>query len=154
MDFISFSLIIFVIAFIIFICGVVDLNKNYNTKNDDILKKNLELVQKDEIYDKLKYIQPQQIFLSGIIDIDKLSKDVNNLKNEYKSLIDKNENINLTESIKKLENENDNLSTDVTNLNKILIDKNKELDDLLKAHDTKREEFESILFIYTLKNIL
>lgn len=154
MDFISFSLIIFVIAFIIFICGVVDLNKNYNTKKDDILKKNLELVQKDEIYDKLKYIQPQQIFLSGIIDIDKLSKDVNNLKNEYKSLIDKNENINLTESIKKLENENDNLSTDVTNLNKILIDKNKELDDLLKAHDTKREEFESILFIYTLKNIL
>lgn len=154
MDFISFSLIIFVIAFIIFICAVVDLNKNYNTKNDDILKKNLELVQKDEIYEKLKYIQPQQIFLSGIIDINKLSKNVNNLKNEYKSLIDKNENGNLTESIKKLENDNDNLSTDVTNLNKILIDKNKELDDLLKAHDTKREEFESILFIYTLKNIL
>lgn len=154
MDFISFSLVMFVILFIIFICAVVDLNKNYNTKNEDIFKKNLKLIQNDEIYEKLKYIQPQQIFLSGILDNQKLSELVNNLKNEYKSLIDKNENTNLTESIKKMENENENLVLEITNLNKTLIDKNKELDDLLESNNTKREEFESILFIYTLKNIL
>lgn len=154
MDYISFSIILFVVVFIVFVCGVVDLNKNYNTQKTDIFNKNFELIKSDEIYAKLKYIQPQQISLSGVIDLKMLTDTVNKLRNQYKSLTDKDENNSLTEKIRSISRDNEDLAAEITALNKSLIEKNKELDDLLRSNNTKREEFESILFIYTLKNIL
>jgi translation initiation factor 2B subunit (eIF-2B alpha/beta/delta family) len=122
-------LVIFILIILIFLYLVYRLHSIYEYKISSNFTKDLKLLTSDSVYNKLKYVKPQQISVSGKLDIDTLKKSIESLQKQYNNLL--NTNNSILSNIDQKKKENEILNTEIEHLNNNLIDKNKILNSLI-----------------------
>lgn len=128
---------------ILFYIYFYKLYQNYQIKHKEQINKDLNLLKSDTIYNKIKFIKPQQISISGKLDLETIQQNIIKLKDDYTKLISTNNNDKLLEDIKIKEQENQNLVVENDRIQRILYDKNKILDQLVP---NSRNNFSDFIF--------
>lgn len=121
--FIILTILLFYFSYNIYI-------KIINIDNENI-NKDITQLKSDSVYNKLKYIKPQQISISSTIDLKILREIVSKLNKEFNNLINSKETETLLNNIESITQENDKLLIQNNQLNEILLSKNKILDTLV-----------------------
>lgn len=118
----------------------------YEKKKQEEINKDLKLLKSDDVYNKIKFIRPQQISVSGLLDMNIIKKSIEELKKIYKNLIDSKKNENLSQSVSMLTKEKDDLVYEINVLKEKLNNKNKILDSLIPHSNNRNITFSNTVY--------
>lgn len=146
--------IIFIILSILFYYFSYNIYNKTIIMNKENINKDIIQLKSDDVYNKLKFIKPQQISIPGTIDLNVLKEIVNELNIQYNNLINSKEIETLLNHIESIKQSNNNLLVQNNQLNEILLSKNKILDSLIPNSNNINTNFNNILYTRMMKSIV
>lgn len=144
-----YTIILFIIFIVLSILFYYFSYNIYNQKiltNNENINKDIMQLKSDDIYNKLKFIKPQQISISGTINLKVLQETVKNLNIQYNNLINSKETETLLKNIEKIKENNNNILIQNNELNEILLSKNQILDSLIPNSNNMNTNFNNNLY--------